>query len=144
MPAVGLYFVARQQQPGQEAFRFYALPTAPPKDPFAIRASATCTGQAHDLATQFLNELKNHFATGAATPSWTIVAHTAKAGTWYELNAGDVTVIPAVIQCGRIAAPTPDDLSKRGFDGKPIPALNYAPSLGLYLLRPTPRPSPSP
>jgi hypothetical protein len=144
MPAVGLYFVARQQQPGQEAFRFYLLPAQPPKDPFQVRSSAACAGQALNLATQSLSELKNHFASGTAAPSWTITAHEAKAGTWYELEPGDATVIPALIQCGRIAAATPDDLAKRGFEGKPIPELNYAPSLGLYLMRPTPRPSPSP
>jgi hypothetical protein len=143
MPAVGLYIVPRQPQAGQETFRFYALPSAPPKDPFEVRTAAACTGDARSIATQSLRELQNHFASGAPTPSWTIVAHTAKAGTWYELDAGDVTVIPAVIQCGHIAAATPDVLTARGYDGKPIPALNYAPSLGLYLVRPTPRPRPS-
>jgi hypothetical protein len=144
MPAVGLYFVARQQQAGQEAFRFYALPSAPPKDPFEIRTATACTGQARNLATQALGELKNHFSGGVSTPSWTIAEHTAKSGTWYELDPGDVTVIPAVIQCGRVAAGTADQLAKRGFDGKTIPALNYAPALGLYIVRPQPRPSPSP
>ena len=144
MPAVGLYVVARQQQPGQEAFRFYKLPAAPPKDAFEIRASASCVGAVRNLAAQSLNELKNHFASGAATPSWTITGHAAKAGTWYELDPGDATVIPAVIECGRIAATTPDELAHRGFDGKPIPELNYAPSLGIYLMRPAPRRSPSP
>ncbi|MBV9333637.1 MAG: TonB-dependent receptor [Candidatus Eremiobacteraeota bacterium] len=144
MPAVGLYFVARQQQAGQEAFRFYALPAAPPKDPFAIRTSTACTGQAENLATQALDELKNHFATGAPAPSFTIVSNTAKAGAWYELDPGDVTLVPALIQCGRVAAATADQLTQRGFDGKTIPALNYAPALGLYIVRPQPRPSPSP
>jgi hypothetical protein len=144
MPAVGLYFVARQQQAGQEAFRFYALPATAPKDPFEIRTAPACTGQARNLATQALTELKNHFGNGAPTPSFTIVAHTAKAGAWYELDPGDVTVIPAVIQCGRVAAATADQLTERGFDGKTIPALNYAPALGLYIVRPQPRPSASP
>jgi TonB-dependent Receptor Plug Domain len=144
MPAVGLYFVARQPQAGQEMFRFYKLPTAPPNDPFQVRASESCTGQVRNLATQSLNELKGRFTNGAAAPSWTIAAHAAKAGTWYELAPGDATVIPALIECGRIAATTHDELVQRGFDGKVIPELNYAPSLGLYLMRPTPRPSPSP
>ncbi|HMF27967.1 MAG TPA: hypothetical protein VKE42_04300, partial [Candidatus Cybelea sp.] len=143
-PEVGLYFVARQQQAGQETFRFYALPAATPKDPFEIRTATACTGQARNLATQSLNELKTHFTSGAAAPSWTIVEHTAKSGTWYELDPGDVTVIPAVIACGRVAAATADQLAQRGFDGKTIPALNYAPALGLYIVRPQPRPSPSP
>ncbi|MBV9720083.1 MAG: TonB-dependent receptor [Candidatus Eremiobacteraeota bacterium] len=144
MPAVGLYFVARQQQPGQEAFRFYALPATPPKDAFEIRTAASCVGQVRNLATQSLSELKNHFANGAPTPSWTITPHSAKSGTWYELDPGDATVIPAVITCGRIAATTSDDIVKRGFDGARIPELNYTPSLGIYLVRPAPRASPSP
>lgn len=145
MPAVGLYFVARQQTPGQEAFRVYALPTTPPKDPFEVRVSATCTGEVKNLATQALTELRLHFASGAATPSWTITPHTAKSGTWYELEPGDPTVIPAMIACGRIAAASGSDaLVQRGFDGKPVPELNYTPSLGIYLVRPAPRQTPAP
>jgi hypothetical protein len=96
------------------------------------------------LATQALSELKSRFGTGAAAASWTIVEHTAKSGTWYELDPGDVSVIPAIIQCGRVAAATSDQLANRGFDGKTIPALNYAPALGLYIVRPQPRATPSP
>jgi hypothetical protein len=140
MPAVGLYVVARQPRAGQEMFRVYKLPATPPKDAFAIRASATCTGDVKNLATQSLDELRNHFASGAAAPSWRITPHAAKAGTWYELQGGDLTVLPALIACGRIAATTTDELAQRGFDGKPVPELNYAPSLGLYLIRPNNRP----
>jgi hypothetical protein len=149
MPAVGLYVVARQSQAGQEAFRVYVLPTAPPKDPFQMRASQPCTGDVKNLATQSLLELRNHFANGAATPSWTITAHAAKSGTWYELDPGDPTVLPALIVCGRIAATTADVLGQRGLGGNAVPELNYAPSVGLYLIRPNNRPvipnaSPSP
>jgi len=144
MPAVGLYFVARQPQAGQEMFRFYKLPATAPKDAFEIRTATTCTGDVRNLATQALTELKNHFASGAPAPSWTITANAAKAGTWYDLEPGDATIIPAVIVCGRIAATTTDELTARGFAGKPVPALNYAPSLGIYLVRPAPRTSPSP
>jgi hypothetical protein len=142
MPAVGLYLVARQPQAGQEMFRVYKLPATPPKDPFEVRTSASCTGEVRNLAAQSLSELKNHFAGGAATPSWTITAHAAKGGTWYELEPGDATVIPALMVCGRVAATTPDELAQRGLGGKPVPELNYAASLGLYLVR-TPRPQPS-
>jgi hypothetical protein len=97
-----------------------------------------------NLASQALTELKGHFTGGAATPSWTITQHTAKSGTWYELQPGDATVIPAMMICGRVAATTSQELAQRGFDGKLVPELNYAPSLGIYLVRPAPRPSPSP
>jgi len=144
MPAVGLYFVARPPQAGQEAFRVYKLPTTPPKDAFEIRTSTSCVSEARNLATPALNELRAHFASGAATASWTITAHEAKAGTWYELDPGDATVIRAIMLCGRVAGTTADELTQRGYDGKVVPELNYAPSLGLYLVRPAARPSPSP
>jgi hypothetical protein len=149
MPAVGMYFVARQQQAGQESFRVYALPTTPPKDPFEIRTATTCTTELRSQATQTMGELRAYFANGTAAASWTITAHTAKSGAWYELEPGDPTVIPAMLACGRVAATTAEDLTKLGFDGKPVPELNYAPSLGLYLIRPNFRqnqasPSPPP
>ncbi|MBV8725650.1 MAG: TonB-dependent receptor plug domain-containing protein [Candidatus Eremiobacteraeota bacterium] len=151
MPAVGLYVVARTPQAGQEMFRVYKLPTTPPAQPFALRAGQSCTGDARSLATQALNDLRNHFTGGSVSASWTITAHTAKSGTWYELDPGDPSVIPALLVCSRIAATTGDELAQHGFAGKPVPELNYAPSLGLYLIRPNNRgfgggasPAPSP
>jgi hypothetical protein len=135
-PSAGLYFVARQAAAGQEQFRVYALPSAPPKDPFAVRTSTTCTGDANNIATQALSELRAYFATGAKAPSWTIAPHEAKSGTWYELDPGDPSVIGALLQCGRVATATADELAQRGFDGKPIPEMNYAAPLGLYFIRP--------
>ncbi|MGB8521145.1 MAG: hypothetical protein WCD38_13380, partial [Candidatus Tumulicola sp.] len=152
MPSVGLYFVARQQQAGQESFRIYALPSAAPKTPFEVRAiGALCTSDAHGVATQALAELQHHFANGSATPNWTITPHLATAGTWYELDPADPSVVPALLQCGRLAGATADDIKARGFDAMPVPELNYAVPLGLYLVRPAPGsrrggagPSPSP
>jgi hypothetical protein len=146
MPAVGMYIVARQPQAGQEMFRVYKLPATPPKDPFEVRASTSCTGAVRNLATPSMAELAKHFAAGAPTPSWTITPHASKGGTWYELEPGDPTVIPALMMCGRVAATTDDELAQHGFAGKAVPELNYVPSLGLYLVRQNnrPRPSPSP
>ena len=140
MPAVGLYVVARQPQSGQEMFRVYKLPTTPPKDPFQVRTSQSCTGNVKNLATQSLLELRNHFANGCATPSWTITAHAAKGGTWFELDPGDPTVVPALVICGTDRRDDDRRARAHGFDGKPVPELNYAPSLGLYLIRPNNRP----
>ncbi|HEY1680092.1 MAG TPA: TonB-dependent receptor [Candidatus Tumulicola sp.] len=146
MPAVGLYFVARQQQAGQESFRVYKLPATPPKTPFEVRASDSCTGDAKNLATQALNELNAYFTSHGKAPTWTITAHTAAGGTWYELQPSDPTVFGAIVQCGRVAATTPDELKTKNFDGKDVPAMNYTPSLGLYFVRPPrpPRPAGSP
>ena len=96
MPAVGMYIVARQPQAGQEMFRVYKLPTTPPKDPFELRASTSCTGAVRNLATPSMAELAKHFTANAATPSWTITRACVQGGTWYELEPGDPTVIPGV------------------------------------------------
>ncbi len=137
MPAIGLYVVARQQQAGQESFRVYKLPTTPPKSPFEVRTTSTaCTGDARNLATQGLAELQSYFATGARAPNWTVTAHAASGSAWYELDPTDPSVVAALLQCARVAATTPDELKQRGFDGKVVPELNYAPQLGLYLIRP--------
>lgn len=147
MPSVGMYIVPRQPQAGQESFRVYALPSAPPATPFEVRTATACTGDVRNLATQALGDLQRHFASSTPSSSFTITAHAGAKGTWYELDPGDATVIPAMMLCGRIAATTVDDVTKRGFGGKAVPELNYTPSLGLYLIRPTfgrPSPSPSP
>ena len=67
-----------------------------------------------------------------------------RSGGWYELDLGDATVIPALLVCDRVSAITTQELAQRGFDGKIVPEFNYTPSLGLYLIRPAPRPTPSP
>ncbi len=135
MPSVGLYFTPRPPQAGQEQFRVYKLPATAPADPFAVRTSTTCTAQAQSLAQQSLQELRAYFASGAPAPSWTIVAHTATKGTWYQLDPADPTVVAAVVMCARVAATTQDELTGRGFGGATIPSLNYALPLGLYVVR---------
>ncbi|HEY5257383.1 MAG TPA: TonB-dependent receptor [Candidatus Baltobacteraceae bacterium] len=156
MPAVGLYFAPRQPQAGQESYRVYKLPTKAPTSPFALLPQTQCTADVKSTAAQVLGELQAHFTKGAPTPSWDIVAHQAKSGTWYELNPNDVGVLPTILYCGRVAAAQITDLAPLGLDGARPPALNYTPSLGLYVLRnnfggpggpggtPSPAPSSSP
>lgn len=155
MPAVGLYFIARQQQAGQESFRVYKLPAVAPKTPFEARAAGgECSGDARNLAVEALGELQRYFSSGAKAPNWTIASYAAAGGTWYDLDPSDPSVFAALLQCGRIAATTADELKQRGFDGRPAPELNYAAPLGLYFVRPNngfgpggagrPQPSPSP
>ncbi len=143
MPSVGLYVVARQQQAGAETFRVYALPSSPLADPFTIRTAAACTPEIRPLATDAAAALRAYFATGTPTTQWTIVAHQSKGGTWYALQPLDPAVVGALIACGRVAAATPQDVIARGYDGVMPPNLNYAKSLGLYLIRPA-RPTPQP
>ena len=151
MPSVGLYFVRRPPTPGAESFRFYRLPALPPKDPFAVLPGPACTPELRSTATEVLSELSAHFATGAATPSWTITPQAAKAGTWYALNATDLGVVPAILNCARVAAAPPAGVTAAGWSGQRLPALNYAAPFGLYIIAPprmagppSPQPSPTP
>lgn len=144
-PSVGLYLVQRPQQTGQEQFRVYKLPATPPSTPFEVRASDSCTGDAKSIAQQNLDQLQSYFSRGVKPANWTITPHTAKGGTWYELQPVDMTAVGALVQCARVAASTSDELQQRGFDGVMIPGLNYAQPLGLYIIRPQrPQASPSP
>jgi uncharacterized membrane protein YgcG len=127
MPAVGLYFAPRPPQSGQETFRLYKLPATPPKAPFAVTPSDRCTSDLKSTATQLLGELQKHFATGAPTPSWTITPHVAKSGTYYELGNDDVSAIPAILQCGRVATATTVELTPLGWN-PPAPAVTPTPS----------------
>ncbi|MGB6985337.1 MAG: hypothetical protein WBD74_05085, partial [Candidatus Aquilonibacter sp.] len=139
MPAVGLYAVPRQQQAGQESFRVYTLPKTPLKDPFEVRTASECTGDMKNTATQALGELRAYFVNGTAPHLWTITAHTAKNGTWYDLAPGDPAMIFSLLFCGRVAATTPQELIPTGWDGMIQPDLNYNAAYGLYLVRPQPR-----
>jgi hypothetical protein len=136
MPEVGLYFAMRQQQPGQESFRVYVLPSTPPRDPFEIRSGGLCTGDALNTATSLIHELEFHFQRGSPTPSFTITTHAAASGTWYEIAPGDPGTIPMLLACGRVATASEQELNQRGYDGKAIPELNYTPALGIYMVRP--------
>jgi hypothetical protein len=139
MPSVGLYVEARQQQAGQESFRVYALPSAPPKNPWEIRTAPECTADLKNTATEAVNELRSYFSSGTKPSLWTITPHTAKNGTWYALDPGDPAIIASLLFCGRVAAATPEDIVPKGWDGVMAPQLNYNASYGLYLVRPQPR-----
>jgi len=136
MPSVGLYIARTPLVPGSETFRMYKLPITPPKTAFVYNPkSPTCTSsQMRSTAQAAVKELQARFTNGGPTPDWTITTHTAKAGTWYSLVPEDITWIPALIDCGRVASAARDDLVKLGWDGANPPALSYSPAFGLYLV----------
>lgn len=144
MPSVGLYIEGRAPQAGREQFRVYALPSTPPADPFQVRAAESCTDDLKSSATAALGELRAYFAnpSTAKTTLWTIGEHVAPSGKWYDLAPGDPSIIAALLNCGRVANATPADIVKLGWDGASVPRLNYAPALGIYVIRP-PQPNPS-
>jgi hypothetical protein len=136
MPSVGLYLARTPPAAGSETFRTYKLPVTPPKNAFVYNPkSPTCTtAQMRSTAQAAIAELQAHFAKGGPAPDWTITANTAKAGTWYSLSPEDITWVPALINCGRVASAARDDLTKLGWDGAIPPSLSYSPALGLYLV----------
>ncbi|MEO6913194.1 MAG: hypothetical protein ABI182_04130, partial [Candidatus Baltobacteraceae bacterium] len=145
MPAVGLYIVPPKPQAGQESFRLYRLPTAPPVDPFQVKPGPQCTAELKTSATKLLAELTSHFSANAAAPDFTINAHAAKSGTWYDITATDIGSVPALFYCSRVSAGSQSEIQTLGYDGVRPPVINYAPALGLYILRGNgPQPSPSP
>ncbi len=95
MPAVGLYFVARQQKPGQEVVpRLRAAGVAAEGAVRSAHRDARARAQAREPRDAGARaSCATHFANGSPTPSWTITPHTAKSGTWYELDPGDPTVV---------------------------------------------------
>ena len=135
MPAVGFYIARQAPQAGQQSFRLYKLPTAPPANSFAVRPSDVCKGDVQTAAQKLLGELQAHFVSGKPLTTWKVTPHVAAGGTWYELANDDITTIPALLNCGRVAAATTDEIKAAGFDGVRPPALNYAQKLGLYLVR---------
>jgi hypothetical protein len=136
MPSVGLYIARTPPAPGSETFRTYKLPATPPKTAFVYNPkSPTCTtAQMRSTAQAAVAELQAHFTKGSPAPDWTITANTAKSGTWYTLAPEDITWVPALINCGRVASAARDDLTKLGWDGANPPSLSYSPALGLYLV----------
>jgi len=135
MPAVGFYIARQAPQAGQQSFRLYKLPAAPPANAFQVHGSDICTSDAQKTATRLLGELQGYFDSGRPLQTWKATPHTATGGTWYELNNDDITALPALLNCGHIAAAAPDEIKAAGFDGARPPAINYTKKLGLYLIR---------
>lgn len=141
-PAAGLYAVRYPQQPGQEQFRLYRLPTAPPTAPFALTSAGVCTADLRPTAQKVLDSLAKYVAgydpahpPAEGPEGFTVTPRQGEKGWWLELAPKDFSAIPAVLSCGRVAAGTADEVKATGFGGARLPALNYAPALGLYVIR---------
>jgi len=142
-PVAGLYAVRLPQRAGQEQFRLYRLPTTPPSTPFALASSPLCTADMKPTAQKLLGSLAAYVAVfdpahpPAAQPAgWTVMPHSASNGFWLELKPADISTLPDVLTCGHVATAAKADIQGLGFDGASAPELNYAPQLGLYLVRP--------
>jgi len=142
-PGAGLYAVRAPQTAGQEQFRLYKLPTAPPSAPFALASSPLCTPDMKPTAQKMLRSLQQYVSgydpahPPAAQPAgWTVTSHTSTKGYWLELQPADISTLPDVLTCAHVATAAKTDIQALGFDGANAPELNYAPQLGLYLVRP--------
>jgi hypothetical protein len=145
-PAVGLYIVRQPPVAGQEQFRVYRLPQAPPAQPLALVPSDRCTADLKPVAQQLLSSLQQYVAAraaGTSTPTaptgWTVTPHTASKGWWLELQPQAPISIPALLNCARISSGTQQEVLADGLDGAHLPAINFSPALGLYILRSLPQ-----
>ena len=148
-PQGGLYVVRQPPTPGQEQFRLYRLPAGAPAAPFAVVGGAQCTAELKPTAVSLLGELQSYFvgfdpnAPESKPPAaWTITTHKTANGFWSELLLNDISRLPAILYCARVSTGSPDEIKARQLDGVRPPTLNYSPSLGIYLVRPTPPPNP--
>ena len=134
-PSVGLYFVRRQPQPGRENFRLFTLAALPPKEPFAVIAGPQCSASLRSVAEQSLADLRGHFVAGSALARWKVTAHASAADAWYSLVPDDLNDLGAVLACAHVSAATTAQLAARRLGGAPPPSLDFAPSIGLYIVR---------
>ncbi|GAC1387712.1 MAG: hypothetical protein NVSMB31_00490 [Vulcanimicrobiaceae bacterium] len=151
--------------PGGRLFNLTPLPAAPPADPLAVTASATCTADAQKNIAPFLGQLKAYLAkiemsksangypdkvAGAPElPGASVVYH--KTGTSYALTLGVQRVsamsspaAAALPACLAIHVAQPEDVQSRGLYAPPPalfarPALQFMPAVGFYIPRQQPQ-----
>jgi hypothetical protein len=150
-PEGGLYIVRQPQQAGQEQFRLYKLPATPPTQPFALTSGPLCTDEVKPTAVSLLGALQSYFAGyDASNPpatvpdGWTVTTHKTASGYWSELMLTDISRLPAILYCARVAAGSTDELKAQHLDGARPPSINYSPTLGIYLMRANAAASPRP
>ncbi|MEA2688937.1 MAG: hypothetical protein QOD51_1544 [Candidatus Eremiobacteraeota bacterium] len=138
-PSAGFYVVNLPPASGTlQKFRTFALPAAPPAQPFRLQPPPVCESPAREIATTALAELERYFAQpgrpSGSTPAWTIERVTDGASTSYAVRSNQISAIAAVLNCGYVAGAPRDELRRRGVSAAALPALNYAAPLGLYVV----------
>ncbi len=147
-PAAGLYIVRQPPPPGQEQFRVYKLPSARPRAPLQLVDSDRCTSDLKPIAQQLLDTLAQYIRArdaGQAAPAqptgWSVTPHAATTQYWLELQPQAPASVPALLNCAHVSGGSSDEIKAAGFGSAELPALNFAPPLGLYIQR---RPPPGP
>jgi hypothetical protein len=139
-PTVGFYVISMPPVPGAlQKFRTFALPAAPPAHPFRLQPEPICDRAARETARGALGELEAYFAPAGArppgtTPSWTIERGAGGERPWYVLRSNLMSAVAAALNCAYVGGAPRDELTRRGVGGSALPALNYAPDLGLYVV----------
>ena len=141
-PQAGLYSVRRPPAAGQEQFRLYRLPTTPPASPFAVETRSACTSELRQVAAPLLDALAQYAADfdpahpPAQQPAGWRVALKQQGSAWrLEAQLANIQAVPAILNCAHVSVASPDELKARNFGGATPPTLNFAPALGLYIVR---------
>ncbi len=134
-PSKGLYFV---QYPASknlsQKFRTYALPSSPPKEPFALEAGL-CVGELRPVADALLGDLSAHFGPSHAPARlWTVIEHAGSARAWYELRSDEIGTATAMLNCAHVASASTSELGTAALTGAPPPAFDYSPVVGLFIV----------
>ncbi|TAM72838.1 TonB-dependent receptor [bacterium] len=141
-PRAGLYAVRRPPAAGQEQFRLYRLPTTPPAYPFAVETRSTCTSELRQVAAPLLDALAQYAANfDPADPparhpeGWQVTPKQQSSTWWLEAQLANIQAVPAILNCAHVSVASSDELKARNEGGATPPTLNYAPALGLYIVR---------
>lgn len=142
-PKAGLYALELPASSGAEEFRLYRLPAQPPRAPFALESKRPeCTPELRAVASTLLASLQRY--AGAFEPQhpptppegWRVVPHVTASTWWLDVIPENFANLPAILDCGHVALADRNAVKARGLDGAAAPSLNYAPAIGLYLIRP--------
>ncbi|MBV8749936.1 MAG: hypothetical protein JO103_09500, partial [Candidatus Eremiobacteraeota bacterium] len=135
-PEGGFYVVSRSVDPSKETYRVYHLPARLPADAFALVNSDRCKDDIRGIAVELLQDARLAMVTqNHASRFWTVEKNENDGHVWFSLRPYVAGHVAAVLHCARVASTSLAELATRGFTGRALPSLNYAPELGLYVLR---------
>ncbi len=138
-PSQGIYYVQLPPPPDlAQKFRTYGVPAQPPSSPFATANADLCRPELAPIATGLLHELHDYLTPAAAsgkTASWKITRHSDTAGIWFDLASDEIGATTSLLNCAHVVSATRDQLIAAGVGAAPPPAFNYAPAIGLYIVK---------
>ncbi|HEX3551400.1 MAG TPA: hypothetical protein VHT53_13530, partial [Candidatus Elarobacter sp.] len=120
---------------------YYAIDAPRPADPFAATASESCRAEYRPRAEQLLSELKGSLSgppapTASGTTDYTITVQSTDPKPWSSITFTKSLDLAAILNCAHLSRGRHDQLRALGIDGVALPALNFAPDRGFYVLSP--------